>query len=963
MAQNFGYRILSTEDGLPQNSISALTLDAQGYLWIGTQDGLSRFDGSQFLNYQYGAAVRSLHNVAIYDLQTSPSGDLYILGNYAVEKFDQKRDSSLRLATLPAGHRYRNLLLEPTSGQVLLKTFDGAGFTPLSEALQTESQIDVFWDAYYDPDKNLLWKFDRKKHNVFLSDLKGKEIRRYDNTGPQRIERVLYIHSPQKIICTLTDAAQQASHLALVEISDTGIQIIRQHPIAKVVKVVYQASRQRYCAIDRTGNLFLLDKDWKLIKKINAYKQAAARVPSLLMTKAMIHQDHLWLGVDPLGILYRSLGDNQFSIVDFPQQPPAIIKNVFTDKQNRLYAYVLEKGLQVFSSDGQLISDQIPLPAALRSPNIFAGFNGLRQIGDQQFVLSGREVFGKLDLDTYEWTDYYDRLKQQVPANEFNDAYLFYEPLDEDRAWVSVRQCIYEYTLSTGRFQKRECLNAPITCFLSEEGRVWIGTESGLHRWENDQMTADARFDKLFVKDLRRDRQGRLIIASSIGLYLLHKDSLQVIDQSNGLKNNYIYGSLTDDKGALWLSTNQGLSKIDLQTQSIRHYDREDGISATEYNSYGFWKAQNGRLYFSGIGGITIIDPSAESKLQDSIPLVISALSLNDRLPERLHTTDTVLQLAPDQNTLTFHFADLLLAGKSDLLFRYKLEGFDEHWVQTDQSAARYPQLPAGRYNFRLQLAQQAAKEQRLAFVIALPIYKRPWFIALAGLLLLSTIVALVHLSRRRRLIQLEEERQRKMALEEERRRISRELHDNMGAHTTALISNIQSMQDTAALPAQQRQLEYMQSVARNILSSLRDTIWVLNGKQMHLTELVDLVKMFALRLIGNRGDYHLLVNEQIEADVLLEASQIVHLKAMLQEIIHNSLKHAGGDCITFNIQSEQQSVRLHISDNGRGFDPEHVAKGNGLENIEWRAQEINCVLERKTGAEGTFYEIVLGGG
>ena len=150
-----------------------------------------------------------------------------------------------------------------------------------------------------------------------------------------------------------------------------------------------------------------------------------------------------------------------------------------------------------------------------------------------------------------------------------------------------------------------------------------------------------------------------------------------------------------------------------------------------------------------------------------------------------------------------------------------------------------------------------------------------------------------------------------------------------------------------------------MHNNANDILASLRDTIWVLSDKQMYLTELIDHVKMFALRLIGNPGQYQLIVNENIEEDVLLEATTIVHLKAMLQEIIHNTLKHAQGDCIVFNIQSNDQ-LEINLSDNGIGFEATKEQLGNGLQNIHWRAAEIGCQLDVRTNEKGTQYRLLM---
>ncbi|MEO1624992.1 MAG: histidine kinase, partial [Bacteroidota bacterium] len=773
----------------------------------------------------------------------------------------------------------------------------------------------------------------------------------------QTLKEIFYPIDQHQIICNIQRGEKHTFGLA--RIGPEGMSMQKPLPIADVRRVVYQASQERYCMVTAQGDIWLLDQSLALIKKITAYQQRSNQVPSFYISEALIHQGYLWVGVDPLGVLYRSLGQNQFSTRKFAQEPPAIIKNIFTDSNKRLYAYVLGKGLQVFGPDGDVISDSVDLPPPLRSPDIFAGFNGLEQVGPDQFVLSGKSVFGKLDLQTMSWTDYLTPLMAQISDKESSQLYLFYEALGDQDALVASGHCLYDFQLSSKQFQKRFCLDVPITFVMAEETGFWIGTTAGLYQCQGQDCRALPSYQGSIVKDIRRDADGRLLVATSTGLYV-QTEELRIMDQKSGLGNSYVYGSLTDDKGFIWVSTNQGLSQIDPRDWSVRNYSKKDGISATEFNSYGYWKAPDGVLYFSGIGGITRIAPGADKQFQDSIPLVLTGLAINDRLPGRLQPGDELVRLSSDQNTITIHFQELLLPSQEKLLYEYQLAGFDKHWVVSDQSAVRYPQLPPGRYTFRLKLAnQEQTTEQSLQILIALPLYRQSWFLAsLLGLLFLGLGVAwwLYH---RRQQQRQEEQQKQQAALEGERRRISRELHDNMGAHTTALISNIQRLQQQSDSPARSQQLDRMQQDAKNILSSLRDTIWILNNKKIYLTELIDNVKMFALRLSGHQSQYQLVVNEKVEKDVLLEASQVVHLKAMLQEIIHNTIKHADGDQIVFNIWVNEQ-IELHLIDNGKGFRAEETMAGQGLENLQWRAREIHCQMEFKSSEQGTHYQLKI---
>ncbi|MEM1324119.1 MAG: two-component regulator propeller domain-containing protein [Bacteroidota bacterium] len=954
--QNFGYKSITTEQGLSQNSVSALQIDHRGYMWIGTQDGLNRFDGKQLIKYRFKAANRGIHNIAIYDLEMGPGGDLYILGNYGIERLWLEKDTSMLLHCLPPEHHFRRLWIDPASGEVLVKSINVPGFIAPARA-STVDPSGNYLTLMYDEEQDLIYNSYADSSRLWVGNLRGEQYYNIDNTRLPVVQDIFAILEDKKLLCKIWDGEKEK--IAIARSTASGIEIEQEEAYASILQAVVQTDQNRICLIDLSGNLYLLGENLQLIKKIKAYDQNSEVLPPLFLTEALIHQDYIWLGVDPFGLLYRSLGEDQFSVFEIPQQPPAIIKNLFTDSQGRLYAFVLNRGLEAFSPEGDLITDQLRLPTPLRSKDIFAGFNGLEALGEDQFVLSGRAIFGKLDCRSMRWTDYYQDLQSQLPAADFTDLYLFYEHRAAAAPLVAVGPCYYEFDLQGRRLRQLGCFPSPITRLLAEQQQLWVGTVTGLFRCQAGQCQPDPRFEGLMIKDIRRDEQRGLLVATSIGLYFA-EDSLGLINQERGLRNNYVYGSLSDDQGFVWASTNQGLSRIDPRSGGVRNYSKEDGLSATEFNSYGFWKATDGRLYFSGIGGITVVDPKAEERIQDRIPLIISALSINDRLPQQLSNPDTLLRLSSNQNTLTFHFGDLLLPQSSPLLYRYQLEGYDQHWVETDQLAARYPQLPPGEYRFRLGLANQPMmQEQVLQLLIVPPFYQRGWFILFLLLLCSLIIVVSWWLYRRWQQQRLLQRQQQQAELEAERQRISRELHDNMGAHTTALISNIQQLQAAELSTAQQQQLGRMQKDAEDILASLRDTIWVLNKRKMYLTELIDGVKMFALRLIGDQGRYNLIVNEDIGEDVLLEAPGVVHIKAILQEIIHNTIKHAGGDCIVFNIKSTPQ-LEFQLMDNGQGFDPDQVSGGNGLQNVYWRAQKIGAILQCESGAAGTAYRLML---
>ncbi len=194
-------------------------------------------------------------------------------------------------------------------------------------------------------------------------------------------------------------------------------------------------------------------------------------------------------------------------------------------------------------------------------------------------------------------------------------------------------------------------------------------------------------------------------------------------------------------------------------------------------------------------------------------------------------------------------------------------------------------------------------------------------------------------------------------AEEAERKRISRDLHDNMGSYTTALLSNVEAFKNKTG---ETIDLQRMQNNAEGILNSLRDTIWVLNNKAFTINELNDGFIIYCKRVLRNFDGIQFESKENIQNNVTIPASKALHINKMMQEAIQNIIKYAYATKIIYSI-SCNSSLQISIADNGKGYDTATIEKGNGLENMRWRANEAGCSLQiNSTPNQGTTIEISL---
>ena len=195
-------------------------------------------------------------------------------------------------------------------------------------------------------------------------------------------------------------------------------------------------------------------------------------------------------------------------------------------------------------------------------------------------------------------------------------------------------------------------------------------------------------------------------------------------------------------------------------------------------------------------------------------------------------------------------------------------------------------------------------------------------------------------------------------AEETERQRISRDLHDNMGAYTNALLTNIQNVKTQSI---NKNSFDIMQSNAEMILSSLRETIWILNNKETTAQEFSDNFKDYCFKILRNYENINLETEEKFSVNKSILAKTAIHLNKIMQEIVQNILKHSNATQITYTTFCDENIFSISIEDNGTGYDTELIKKGNGLYNIKWRAGEANINYEIQSVInKGTEITIVV---
>ncbi|MCK5146146.1 PAS domain-containing protein, partial [bacterium] len=305
------------------------------------------------------------------------------------------------------------------------------------------------------------------------------------------------------------------------------------------------------------------------------------------------------------------------------------------------------------------------------------------------------------------------------------------------------------------------------------EGSLWIGTSGGLNEFDREEERFTSYHHQVgnprslsndFVRSIYDDARGNLWIGTRGGINKFDRKEkiFTVYREKDGLPNDVIYGILGDDQNNLWLSTNKGISKFNPQTKVFNNYDVKAGLQSNEFNAGAFHRGLSGRMYFGGIKGYNEFFPDS-IKSNTTIPNVVitdfllfnKSVSVSDTsvLKQNISYTKTIILNYTDF-IFAFEFSSLSYSQSEKNQFAYKLEGFNENWIDTDYKHRRatYTDLSPGEYVFRVKASNNDAywneKETSIKVIILPPPWRTWWAYTLYAILIMSLIIWFIQFER-----------------------------------------------------------------------------------------------------------------------------------------------------------------------------------------------------------------------
>lgn len=501
--------------------------------------------------------------------------------------------------------------------------------------------------------------------------------------------------------------------------------------------------------------------------------------------------------------------------------------------------------------------------------------------------------------------------------------------------------------------QERDTLDANIWALHSDRsGRLWVGGSNGLFERRGDGWhrydEADG-FGGEFVVSFYEEDDGDLWIGThSGGLYRLREGGMDHLTALNGLHTDDAWAIREDGFGHLWVSSNNGVARYRKEAlEAVASGDGDsvqplvftelDGMPDSECNrgSPAGWRMDDGALWFACIGGISIIDPGFVPANPDPPPVHIENIEVDGEGADP--GEDAVF--AAGTGSISLMFAALSYADPKSTRYRFRLEGYDDGWVEAGNNRrVRYTNLPAGRYTFRVQGANGGGYSDdasaTYAFAIRRHYYQTNWFYTVVVLMLgLGAYGA--HRVREEKI------------LRRTRRQIADDLHDLVGNRLSGITTSLDAAVRSPAGPTSTSIAE-TSTATRALSSDIRDTMLVVEGTLTTLQELADRIQQSA----GDLAGVDVKVTVDREPAKPLSPLKLRHILFFCKEAVSNAIRHGQPSevRIAFNVTG-RRDVTVRIEDDGRGFQPgssrrQGSAGGRGLGSLQRRAEELGGRFE-----------------
>ncbi|TDQ28581.1 two component regulator with propeller domain [Tenacibaculum caenipelagi] len=920
------FKHFTTRDGLPHDITYGIIQDSDGLLWIGTDDGLTRFDGRSFKNYGYENGLKSNYVIDIVELKKNEfaiatwGGGLHYFKNDTIIQSNIVDDEISKiniLGVLNNGDIYANsnrnnfYLYQSEERKEFVIKSDNLNNPDLflKKQITDRSNINSFQTAL---NGNLYIHASEKINPKKSIELKGVFMLNKNTLSP------VFGYLKDKLIFSVS---QDKSHFYLG--STNSIYIGSKKQLKEVIKFNFKNNSKIIHIKKHNNSLFFITNDLvNSNRKLYKYNLTSKQLTSLsdyLKTDKMIsdfifdRQNNLWV---------TTYGDGAF---------------VVPNTSNSFYS------TETFSNndikDAQIINNELYLLAT----NTFYHFNN-NHITDQKKVpfLTESFVYHPKNNTLNFIVSRDKQLKEKALGFNFNyvsqlDYRFFNIPpykayLDNFTLSIYKNEALHQQISCNSTIKKLEIKNNRLYALSSSEGLIIYDLVSGkiLKKFNQNSNIQTKRINNFIVSD--RDQ---LFLATNKGIYAIKNDSIQQFTTKNGLESNHVNDIALDKHNVLWIGTQKGLN--------VMLNDTFYTISETLGQKSSF------------ITKVLIKDNNVFATGNQGLFKYNNALAF---------TPNSLPPLKVNQNKSVFTIQPISLLYGKTLKVSYKID--NTNWVETPYDILNFEYLNQGKHQIVFRYKDNISDwsvTQPYYFTIIYPWHSQSWFYALITMLICLIITFISYYLLKKSIKKnkelkntIDEKEKLKQTLSTVRKNLAQDFHDELGNKLASItmITNLLMIKNPEKNDNYNK-LEKIKEDSNYLYSGMKDFIWSLNHESDNLDEVLLYITEFGKNLYNNTEITFYVETEMNKTHVTLPYYWSKQIIFIFKEAMTNALKHSNASEVTFSFSLINKELALILTDNGIGFKDHLLERKNGLLNMQNRAKKINSSLTVKSNNEKTI--------
>ena len=967
-AQLLPFQYYTVDNGLLSNATSTMYQNSSGDLLIGSAEGLSVFDGYSFTHYRTRDGLPSNFINCIYEQRSSP-GIIWLGTNNGISRFSGNRFSTMLLDTTERSRLVLSIR-EDVAQRLWCGTFGGLYIVGKDSITKIILEVDVVHQIeVLEPSLDSL---------VYV--VVNNELLEFSLSG-DLVHRIFFDPSDRKRI---TAAFRDRRRNIWIGLGDSTLSLYRDG-ILLHKRHTATGGQPLYIMDDPDGNLHVGTEDGLLSVNIEQFGHGEFEKigPKNGLQRGRIiggtvdREGTLWFLCKDAGI--SKLRTRALQVFPLPDIPEAYNNGRGAVDSAGHYWVISGDRLVEIQRTGKrswiVKRHSVGVTRKTGKPNsvVCDGWNRL-WVGFKEFGLhcyrirADRKEGTKLILlNSVE--------VEQTPSNPL----LAFMVDRSDQLWCSYGVSLIDHhrNVVIRKYTPADGIPDLDVRTLCEDGagNIWIGGyTSGIAivpRGPPDvplrTMTTLNGLPTGFVRAFCEDQDGNMWVGTRYsGCMIIGQDSILVLSTANGLPSDAVWSIARDKQGTMWLGTSLGLVAIDATTRMPKLV----GENLVRDPVVALGVSPSGEIWFVTPTAFGVIDGTELHASLSAPDVRISAMEVDEQFVEIAEG----LELPYDRNSCSFRFLATTFRNTQDVRYQYKLHGVDDNWQQpTAQRSVTYASLPPGMYSFEVRATRLGMTEYSrpagVSFTITSAFWQQWWFRAGAA----AMVIAVIARSYRRRITALKREQQAQQEFsrqllesqENERKRIAGELHDSLGQDLLVIRNRaLLGLKDGALSKHVHDQLDQISSVATQAIDGVREISYDLRPYQLDRLGLTKAITSIASGLDDSSSIRFSIDAEPIDEEVAKDRA--IHVYRIVQEGINNIVKHAGASDAQVVIRVEADNIRMTISDNGKGM-PAVLRAGSddrpgfGLVGIAERARVLNgSVTIESSPGKGTRLTVTI---